>query len=159
VFITETILVILTVAIFKHIFRKRDWYTVEWRRSDDLKMDTDMYSSHWDSVLEKYSVFDRSKDKVIYKNDDKETIIIQQWVFDDYHAAQKYFNYLKDVIGGSNRIEKIYIWRIVDRTRTKAFRLPPTCDYDENAILLETYPPFDEWTEANEPSLYTQREP
>lgn len=152
-YMIEVLLIVIIVLLLSFLLRRKEWYVVEWRKNESASPVSAPFS------LEEHSIHERSISRVVLLNKDKDRIIHKQWVFSSYGAAQKKFDSVKDKIGGSSAVEKVFLRQQLAYVRSSAYRLPPKYHEmnEEEIVLLETYPYFNEWTTPNKPSFYVQR--
>ncbi|MBW6503777.1 hypothetical protein K0B90_05825 [bacterium] len=127
---------------------KQEWYVVECRSCDDEVLCPDTVpipNKHFDKLhldaceLTIESVVGASA-TLRHKNGG--TMILNQTLFRDFNAAIMFFEYYKGLIIGSrfpSNYEKLILRRVIARSRSKAFVLPPN-SYDLEAVDLVRFP-------------------
>ena len=128
----EFLLLVLIVVVWQSSRRKKDWYVVEWRACSDrllashvlseppMALDKSMLSAHG------LSLNLSSLDGAIVRREAGGECAISQVVFEDHDAALMYIEQLKGIIPDTPRqFQKLYLWRIVARSRRAALTLPP----------------------------------
>lgn len=129
---TQFLLLIFIVLLWRIAKPKRDWYLVETRICTDDKLGVEVFFGHFcGSVARNISM---SKDKVMghcYKNDFKRTgdsefvhknggtVYINQMVFKDSPAAILYYDSIKDNLPYFYASQKTLIWRVVSRYKSR----------------------------------------
>src|SRR5712692_5535568 len=155
---TETLLLAIALLIVLMISRRQDWYVVELRSCDNAKLcefafGPDPYRHGLGPKL-KVAGFEAepvTSNFVQLNYKDGGSITINQVVFGHIDAAKTYMHVIDDAAkqeSQSNavrfRYQKVYLWRIVARTRYGAVTVPPSLYSDKDGVILSTLP-VDSW--------------
>lgn len=131
---TEFLLAIIILLVWRYVRKKKEWYVVEWRRCSDKNICDVAFSSPvfgYDKVsLDAHNLhIERaSHDGANLRHAAGGEIRISQEAFGDIDAAHMYFDQIKHLFEASDSdvpYQKLYLWRIVARSREKALTVPP----------------------------------
>mgnify|MGYP001608021589 FL=1 len=81
-----------------------------------------------------------NRDQAWLKQANGGEIRIHQYVFANLDAARMIFDELRDGGPFGEDFQKLYLWRIVARSRRQAFTLPPEKYSDKSGETLLQYP-------------------
>jgi hypothetical protein len=130
---------------------QRDWYVVEWRFCSDEKLCSTAFPAPATAGFDKgtcvahglgLSAHYRKSDQAyaFLKHVNGGEIRIHQYVFENLDAARMRFDELRGPFGDD--FQKLYLWRIVARSRRKAVTLPPEKYSDKGGETLLQYPKY-----------------
>lgn len=74
------------------------------------------------------------------RDKDGETILIGQTVFESFEAAQVHFQNLSRLYASGDDYQKVYLWRLVAKSRYGAVTMPPEKYSVKDGVLLRTFP-------------------
>lgn len=127
---------------------ERDWYVVEWRACSDSILCSEAFpapasfgfdklklSAHGLRIEEKTRNFVRLR-----KDKNRALITLNQTVFEELGAAQLYFDSIKELIPFGENYQKLYVWRIVSRSRRAAHTMPPKTYGKKQGEVLVSFP-------------------
>jgi len=144
----ETLLLALLISLWILLRSKRDWYVVELRTCFDEKLCTDTFSSPPNYGFDKlylsayHLVIDRkSLNGASLLHKDGGRVNITQTVFTELTAASLHFENMKKLFPYMEGFHKVYLWRIVSRSRRKAIVLPPDKYIACEGEALQEFPP------------------
>jgi len=143
----ETLLLILLIELGFLLRPRRDWYVAEWRTCSDEKLCSMAFSAppgfgfdedHLSAY--KLTLGRKGPRGVTISHKDGGEIGITQTAFDDLGAALQYFEKMKELFPVVDGFHKVYVWRIVARSRRKAIVLPPATYISGEGEVLQAYP-------------------
>lgn len=142
--LTKLVLLIIATSLWFLLRPKRDWYVIEWRtRSDERHtLRPPPYSgfSKFELVAHKFRIESLSKSFASLLHQEGTRITIKQAVFEDLLAAQHHFERTKALFPYSDTYQKLYLLRVVARSRRRAHVLPPRKYIDFSTEVLDEYP-------------------
>lgn len=140
----EALLLVQMALLWLLLRPKRDWYVVDhqirYGKTSPSSPDGDFSKLHLSAhglTIEKAF---GSNAALSHKDGGK--IVISQEVFSDLAAARQDFEYIKKLFPYGNEEDgshKVYLRRIVARSREKAITLPPEQYYRKDGVVLEKF--------------------
>ncbi len=145
---TEALLLALIVAVWLSGQRARDWYVVEWRTCSDGTLAPDVFSSPpraFDKpTMRAYKVAVETtwRDAITLRQQGGGKCTITQIAFEELDAALLDVERFKRLLpfNAEYPFQKLYLWRVVARSRRNALVLPPRTYLAKDAHLLLEYP-------------------
>ena len=149
----EMLLALIALLLWFFLRPEKDWYVVEWRFCTDEALchiafpvtasgfDKGSLAAH--NLWITYRGRDQGRVKVKEANGGE--IRIHQYVFASLDAARIHFDRLRDGSPFGEDFQKLYLYRIVARSRRKAITLPPEMYDAKSGEILLQHPQF-MWT-------------
>jgi hypothetical protein len=146
---------LLVIAIASFWLRRpppRDWYLVEWRDCSVEQLCTNAFSApenfgFGSSLLQAHnlSVVKSVPTGALLRHANGGEIGITQYVFEDLDAARLQFENLKRLLPAARQVtsrpyQKLYLWRVVARSRNRALTIPPDQYNLKQGEVLLRYP-------------------
>lgn len=121
------LLIIIAVAVWLIASRRRDWYVVEWRICEEKSLCQDVFGAPQSYDLST-EMLRRNRLKLTNVGSGGATLthesgaqaVIVRRVFRDLAAAQMLFQRYKILRSTRDDYQKIYIWRVVAKSRYRA---------------------------------------
>ena len=145
---TEALLLVLIVVVWLSGWRPRDWYVLEWRTCSDTTLTSDVFSTPPRSfdkpAMRTYrvSVETTWRDAITLRHQNGGKFTITQIAFEELDAAlldlERFKRHLP--FNAEYPFQKLYLWRVVARSRRGALVLPPSSYLARDAHLLLEYP-------------------
>ena len=144
---TEILLALIALLLWLLLRPKRDWYVVEWRFCSDETLCSTAFSAPATPGFYKdlcaannLIVASRSNDFARLRHVNGGEIRIHQTVYSNLNAAHMHFDKLRALGPFGEDSQKLYLWRIVARSRRKAITLPPEKYSDKDGQTLLEFP-------------------
>ena len=126
--------------------RARDWYVVEERSWSDEAITNVVYGTAYPAIdklkmeVHGLTLTQRSSTSATLTHQSGATCFINQTVFEDVNAARLYFRKQVGLRHYATTFGKLYLWRIVAKSRRRALVLPPLQYRDHGGEMLLDYP-------------------
>lgn len=144
----EALLLVLIVVVALAGWRPKDRYVLEWRTCSDATLAPDVFSTPPRSFdkramkTSRVSVETTWRDAITLRHQNGGRFTITQIAFEDLDAALLGIERFKRHLSFNTEYpyQKLYVWRVVARTRRAALVLPPSSYLAKDAHLLLEYP-------------------
>jgi hypothetical protein len=135
--------------LLKQVTQARDWYLVEWRCCSDQSICSVAFPVPADFGFDKLALqahqlrlttTNERSANLLHANGG--VIHIDQYPFQDLQAAQLHFEQMKRLLTVRDPwpFQKLYLWRVVVRSRRSAFTIPPAKYSTKDGAILVQYP-------------------
>lgn len=143
----EALLIVLIVSLWLLLRPMREWYIVEWRACSEDSLCSTVFqapAAGFDKLglrAHNFVVHSSTANVAVLRHETGAEVIIEQKVFENLEAAKLHFESLKNLLPvGADlpQFRKLYLWRVLARSRHRAITLPPK-DYSskEGQVLLQ----------------------
>lgn len=146
---TEVLLVLLIASLWLLRRPERDWYIVEWRACSEDSLCSTAFAApagfgFSKSTLSAHKlVINLSRENgAVLRHESGGEISIDQTAFENLDAARLHFESLKRLFPFRNDFpfQKLYLWRVVARSRRNALTVPPSQYSSKDGQVLLQYP-------------------
>lgn len=145
----DALLIALIGSLWVLLRPAKDWYVVEWRACTDDSLCSTAFPapatfgfSKSSLIAHKLSIHITTGNSSVLRQEAGGQISIAQTAFENLDAARLHFESLKRLLPFRDDFpfQKLYLWRIVARSRAKALTLPPEQYSSKDGQVLSQHP-------------------